>query len=82
MPTKTITVDVDYDLDDDDLEDFTDKQLIEELKKRDLGGATPRLNSEEVHPLHEIYYALKFGLNEKAVELMRDYVSEELGVVL
>lgn len=81
MPTKSIVVDVDYDLDDDDIEDFSDSVLIAEMERRGI-NQVPSLKSEEHHPLHEIYYALKFGLSDKAVELMRAYVSEELGVVL
>lgn len=42
----------------------------------------PPLNSEEKHPLHGIYYALKFGKKDHAVDLMRDYLSNQFGVCL
>ena len=42
----------------------------------------PTLKSGEKHDLHAIYYALKFGKPEHAADLMRDYVSDMLGVVL
>jgi hypothetical protein len=42
----------------------------------------PPLSSPESHPLHAVYYALKFGKPAHALDLMRDYVSDQLGVVL
>lgn len=42
----------------------------------------PPLNSDEKHPLHSIYYALKFGKKEHAIDLMRDYLGDQFGVVL
>ena len=42
----------------------------------------PPLNSEDKHPLHGIYYALKFGKNEHAIDLMRDFLGDQFGVVL
>lgn len=42
----------------------------------------PSLNSDESHPLHGIYYALKFGKKEHAIDLMRDYLGDQFGVVL
>lgn len=42
----------------------------------------PPLNSDEKHPLHGIYYALKFGKKDHAVDLMRDYLADQFGVVL
>lgn len=82
----TVTVDAEVWLDDIETSD-----LVEELSGRgDLPSsvratgvaAIPPLNGEEVHPLHEIYYAFKFGLTDRATELARAYVCDELGVVL
>lgn len=84
MGRVTVNVDVEVWLDDVDTDD-----LVEELSSRgDLPAAkpgisaVPPLNSEETHPLHEIYYAFKFGLTDRATELARTYVCDELGVVL
>lgn len=76
---KTMCVDVEIDV---DLNDFTVEQLRDELAKRDMPSGVPPLNTEEHHPLHEIYYAFKFGLDQKAAELARAYICDELGVVL
>ncbi|UOD28749.1 hypothetical protein INH39_25410 [Massilia violaceinigra] len=66
-----------------DVTDFTTQELREELIKREgTTSGVPTLGSEEHHPLHEIYYALKFGLTERATELVKAYVCDELGVVL
>lgn len=42
----------------------------------------PRLNSKEQHPLHGVYYALKFGKKDHAVDLMRGYLADLFGVCL
>lgn len=42
----------------------------------------PRLSSGDQHPLHGIYYALKFGKEAHALDLLRDYLGDQLGVVL
>lgn len=42
----------------------------------------PGLHSGDHHPLHSIYYALKFGKPEHAIDLMRDYINDEFGVAL
>lgn len=76
-------IDVDVDLEEIDTDD-----LLAELRERNKVGSsetpsnTPPLNSEETHPLHEIYYAFKFGLTDRATELARKYVCDELGVIL
>lgn len=70
------------------LEDISDEDLLAELACResvnpaDLPSSVPPLSGEETHPLHEIYYAFKFGLNYRAMELARAYVCDELGVIL
>jgi hypothetical protein len=77
------------------LEDFDTLDLLEEIGKRDIGKQdhlddcaspipciVPPLNSEEVHPLHRVYYRLKLGDDAGAIEEMRKYLSDELGVVL
>lgn len=82
----TISVTVRYVDVDVDLGDISTPDLQAELasrQKADLAsGVVPPLNSEEAHPLHEIYYAFKFGLPDRATELARKYVCDELGVVL
>ena len=42
----------------------------------------PPLNSVDQHPLHGIYYAMKFGKESHALDLMRDYLGDQFGVVL
>lgn len=76
MPTITTTVDVDVEMD-----DFSDDDLLDEIASRGL-EEVPSLKSGNAHPVHEIYYAFKFGLDEKATELARKYVCEVLGVIL
>lgn len=80
MPIINKTVDVEIEV---DMEDFDDDELIEEMESRGLmASGVPAVSSGHHHPVHEIYYALKFGLDDKALELTRAYVSEALGVVL
>lgn len=71
MPT--ITVDVDVSLDDFDTED-----LVDELESRGESAGDP----EDDEGLREVYYALKFGLDDRAMQLMRRYVCDTLGVIL
>lgn len=59
----------------DDLEDFEEPPV-------EMVRAIPPLNGDERHPMHDIYYALKFGKPAHALDLMRDYVSDQLGVCL
>jgi hypothetical protein len=42
----------------------------------------PALSSADKHPLHGIYYSLKFGKQEHAIDLLRDYLGDLFGVVL
>lgn len=58
-----------------------DRQIEEASNDHPLAHV-PGLNSGEQHPLHGVYYALKFGKQEHALDLMRDYLSDVLGVVL
>jgi hypothetical protein len=88
MSSRTVTLSVDVDVD-IELEHFSTADLICELEKRQHGkgepvkvASTPPLNTEQAHPLHEIYYAFKFGLSDRATDLARAYVCDELGVVL
>ena len=73
---KTVTVDVEVGLD-----DFETDDLISELESRNVsfGGV-----SEEaaLSTLTELHYALKFGLNDKALEVARRYVNDQLGTAL
>ena len=67
-----------------DLADIETEALQDELNKR-LGSKNnmvPTLGGEYAHPLHEIYYAMKFRLIDKANDLMRTYICDELGVIL
>lgn len=83
----TVTVDAEVWLDDIDTDD-----LVAELASRgDVAIAqakeegvatTPPLSSENHHPLHDIFYAFKAGLTDRATDLARAYVCDELGVVL
>lgn len=63
------------------------KELREEAME-DAGASEdewkriPGLHSGDHHPLHSIYYALKFGKPEHAIDLMRDYINDEFGVAL
>lgn len=76
--SKCIDIDVDV-----DLGDFQTKDLQDELTKRKVGTAdTQKQNGDEPHPLTEIYYALKFGLDQRAMDLTRAFVSDAMGVVL
>lgn len=83
--SKCISVTVRHVEVDVELEDIDTDDLIEELQGRNAlppMSAIPPLNAEDSHPLHGIYYALKAGLVERAVELTRAHVCDELGVVL
>jgi len=73
---KTVTVDVDVSLDDFDTDD-----LVDELESRGapFGGVS---GHEAVSTLSELHYALKFGLNDKALDLARRYVNDQLGTAL
>lgn len=42
----------------------------------------PPLNGTDQHPLHGIYYAMKFGKESHALDLMRDFLGDQFGVVL
>ncbi|WP_395406259.1 hypothetical protein ACHMW6_06200 [Pseudoduganella sp. UC29_106] len=66
-----------------ELTDFRTEDLAAELARRQQGpNGTPGLNTEERHPLHDIFYSLKSGQSDRAIELTRQYVCDELGVVL
>lgn len=87
----SVEVDVDLSL-------FSTADLVEELLTRKDGGkeaataaaaetesvvdVIPSLSGEDAHPLHAIYYAFKFGLNDKASALARAYCCDQLGVIL
>lgn len=82
MTTVSISkyMDVEVDV---DLGDFETKDLQDELAKRNAGIADTALTlGEDPHPLTEIYYAFKFGLDERATQLARQFVCDTLGVVL
>ena len=81
--SRTVSVTLRYVDVDVNLEDIDTEDLIAELaarRRNEIG--IPSLSGEEKHPVHAIYYAFKFGLDEKAAELARAYVCDELGVVL
>ncbi|NHZ94624.1 hypothetical protein [Massilia sp. CCM 8734] len=75
-------IEVEVEIEDADISDFSTQELRNELAIRGAISPVPPLGGEEHHPLHEIYYALKFGLTERATELVKAYVCDELGVVL
>lgn len=73
---RTITVDVEVDLD-----DFDDDDLIDELESRGISHGC--VSAEHaLSTLSELHYALKFGLNDRALEVARRYVNDQLGTVL
>lgn len=82
--SKSISVYVGHIDVDVDLADFDTDDLVAEIASRAANGEseTPSLGSETPHPLHEIYYAFKFNLSDRATELMRAYVCDQLGVIL
>lgn len=84
MMTKSISIYVGHIDVDVNMDDFETDDLVAEIALRVANGdaAVPALNSDTPHPLHEIYYAFKFGLNDRATELMRAYVCDQLGVIL
>lgn len=65
-----------------DMSEFDTDDLERELRNRGKAGGVSRLGENGGHPLHEIFYALKFGMTDRALELTRLHVCEELGVVL
>lgn len=88
MSRRTVSVEVRYVDVDVPMEDIETSDLMAELRERKAidpektMGVVPGLNTEETHPLHAIYYAFKAGLNDRATELARAFVCDELGVVL
>lgn len=74
---KTVDIEVEVDID-----DFSDEDIIDEAEARGLATSIPPLNSEKHHPLHDVYYALKYGSDADALVLMRNFLCDELGVVL
>jgi len=76
-----------------DLSDFDTDELVDELASRKVSGMDagsvaaaffelPPLNSEDVHPLHRVYYRLKLGDECGALDEIRTYLQDQLGVVL
>lgn len=84
MSQRTVSVEVCYIDVDVPLSNISTEELRAELAERDKGATSPvpPLSSEDANPIHEIYYAFKFGLTERAMELSRAYVCDELGVIL
>jgi hypothetical protein len=74
---KTISVEVEVDLDDFDTDD-----LVAELESRNVTVGGGMSEEAAISALSELHYALKFGLNEKALELARGYVNDQLGTAL
>lgn len=75
MTYVTVSVDVDICLSDIDTKDL-------EAALASRSKSVNPLPGEEQSGLAEIYYALKFGLNDKALDLMRAHVCDQLGCVL
>lgn len=82
--SRTVSVTLRYVDVDVELDEISTDQLRAELdeRKTEGEGAVPSLSGCETHPLHEIYYAFKFGMDDRATALARAYVCDELGVVL
>jgi len=67
------------------IDEFDTSALEEELKTRrdrkKMDGKELPAETWELS-IQEIYYALKFGDNDRALGLMRDYVCEQTGYIL
>lgn len=64
----------------DVLDELDDDDLIEELKQRKaLPEASPPDLSEDVE---ELFYALKYGTDEKALEVARRIAQEHTGRII
>jgi hypothetical protein len=74
---RTVTVDVEVSLD-----DFETDDLVTELESRNVTVGGGMSEDAAISALSELHYALKFGLNDKALELARRYVNDQLGVAL
>ena len=74
---RTVTVDVEVSLD-----DFETDDLVTELESRNVTVGGGMSEGAAISALSELHYALKFGLNDKALELARRYVNDQLGVAL
>lgn len=96
--TRSIEVYVGYVEVEVDLTKFSTEDMLNEIESRrskskeaasaaasapeSVVDVIPPLSGEDAHPLHAIYYAFKFGMNEKAAELSRAYCCDQLGVIL
>lgn len=82
----SVTVDAEVWLDDIETADLAAElasrgNLADAVKSAGI-AAVPPLSGEVRHPLHEIYHAFKVGMADRAAELTRAYICDELGVVL
>lgn len=66
------------------LGDIDTVDLVDELKNRRDDGETDAVEeeSDEDEKLKEISYALKFGMNDKCIELMRVFLNDKFGIIL
>lgn len=60
------------------LEDATDKDLLDELRRRNLPTETDGAKED----LERVFYALYFGKESEALALMRSYVQNVTGKIL
>jgi hypothetical protein len=73
-----------------DMSDIDTDDLMEELRDRQKSTLShdaaiilaPPLKDGGGHALHENYYAIKFGMDARAVDLMRVYLNDQLGTAL
>lgn len=69
-----------------DLGNIDTDDLVDELKKRKyyarekVVDVTPSIDSDLA--MREIYYAFKFGMQEKTFELTRAYVNDKFGCAI
>lgn len=70
---RTIMTEVEVDLD-----DFDDDDIREEFESRNLASAGSDISDQ----IDELYYALYFGLNDKAMEIARKLAMDATGRVL
>lgn len=59
------------------------RELMEEANaSEEEWTRIPGLHSGDHHALHSVYYAMKFGKPEHALDLMRDFLNDQFGVAL
>jgi hypothetical protein len=73
--TVTVYVEGDFDV---DLDQINDKDLIAEMVSRNL-GTNPEEASDDIN---EMFYAFKFGHNDRAMDLAKKIAQDHTGRIL